>query len=283
MSKLLSFVAFTVAIAATNPDHLLAQESQLSAEVGPAGGTLQTVGEYKVETVVMPKGLMFTVYDLQGNSVDASKATGNLTLKIGDNPKEFSYALRQLKNRAVGVAVDLSKVAGQTLHIDVVVEGIAADPMRFHSTGKLGGGLSDALLISLQKTCPVTGEKLGSMGAPPKIMIGDKPLFVCCAGCSAKVKANPDTYINKYYGAVGEAVRPGVIEATLADAEAISAQKNCPVMDEELGGMGLPQKVNVNGKAVYICCVGCAKKLVAEADVYLEKLAKAGVMPPDFK
>ena len=97
------------------------------------------------------------------------------------------------------------------------------------------------------------------------------------------MKANPDAYISQYYGAKGEEVRPGVVEATLADAAAIAAQKSCPVMDEELGGMGLPQKVNVNGKAVYICCVGCAKKLVAEPQVYLSKLAKAGVAPPDFK
>lgn len=167
---------------------------------------------------------------------------------------------------------------------------------------------ADGVLIAKQKFCPVMDEPLGGMGQPikvmigetpiflcckgcikkiqaepAKIMIGDKPLFVCCEGCSAKVKANPDEYINKYYEAVGKEVRPGVIEATLADLEAIAAQKSCPVMDEELGGMGAPQKVNVNGKAVYICCAGCAKKLTTEPAVYLNKLAKAGVTPPDFK
>ena len=76
---------------------------------------------------------------------------------------------------------------------------------------------------------------------------------------------------------------PGVFEATLADADAIAAQKKCPVMDEELGGMGAPQKVNVNGKSVYICCAGCAKKLHAEPEKYLAMLAKQGVTPPDFK
>ncbi len=121
------------------------------------------------------------------------------------------------------------------------------------------------------------------MGAPPKIMLGDKSLFVCCAGCTTKVKANPDVYLAKYYSAKGKEVRPGVFEATLADAKAIAAQRKCPVMDEELGGMGVPQKVNVNGKAVYICCAGCAKKLHAEPEKYLNMLAKQGVTPPDFK
>ena len=286
MSKKSFVLVCAFAIATTNLAQLRAQQPSAAnahSAHASAGGTTQTVGEHKIETEVMPKGVVFKVRDLQGNVVDTSSASGQLTLRIGDNPREFSYALKQLKNQAVGVAVDLAKVNGKTLHMDVMLEGIAATPIRFHAMGTLGGGLSDALLISLQKTCPVTGEKLGSMGAPPKIMIGDKPLFVCCAGCSTKVKSNSEEYVRKYYSAVGAEVRPGVLEATLADAAAIAAQKTCPVMDEELGGMGVPQKVNVNGKAVYICCVGCAKKLVAEADVYLEKLAKSGVVPPDFK
>ena len=111
-------------------------------------------------------------------------------------------------------------------------------------------------------------------------MIDGKPIFVCCKGCTAKVKANPKPYLAKYYSAQGKEVRPGVFEATLADAAAIAAQKKCPVMDEELGGMGVPVKVNVKGKAVFICCAGCAKKLAADPDKYLAALAKAGVTPP---
>ncbi|HBE68641.1 MAG TPA: hypothetical protein DDW52_10890 [Planctomycetaceae bacterium] len=121
------------------------------------------------------------------------------------------------------------------------------------------------------------------MGKPPKIMVKGKPLFVCCEPCSAKIEAKPDEYLAKYYSAKGKEVRPGVFEATLADADAIAAQKKCPVMDEELGGMGAPQKVNVKGKSVYICCAGCAKKLHAEPDKYLAMLAKQGITPPEFK
>lgn len=46
----------------------------------------------------------------------------------------------------------------------------------------------------------------------------------------------------------------------------------CTVMDEPLGGMGVPGKVNVKGKAVFICCGGCAKKLAADPDKYLAAL-----------
>ena len=39
------------------------------------------------------------------------------------------------------------------------------------------------------------------MGKPPKITIGDKSLFVCCAGCTKKVEASPEQYLTKYYTA----------------------------------------------------------------------------------
>jgi hypothetical protein len=63
------------------------------------------------------------------------------------------------------------------------------------------------------------------MGKPTKITIGDKSLFVCCAGCTKKVEASPDQNLTKYYNAKGEQVREGVFKSTLADAAAIVAQK----------------------------------------------------------
>ena len=253
------------------------------SEKGPNGGTIQTVGANRVETVLKEKGVMFMVFGADGKMISAPGATGNLTLKVGDNRKEYSYKLQALKNKGIGAAIDLSKVEGHVLHMNVELTGISAQPLKFHAMAKLGATVSDAMLISLQKTCPVSGQPLGSMGAPPKLMVKGKPLFVCCAGCSGKVTSNPDSYLTKYYGTKGKEIRPGVFEATLADADAIAAQKKCPVMDEELGGMGAPQKVNVNGKSVYICCAGCAKKLHAEPEKYLAMLSKQGVTPPDFK
>lgn len=56
----------------------------------------------------------------------------------------------------------------------------------------------DAALIAAQGYCPVMPDtKLGEMGAPIKLMVAGKdgverPVFVCCKGCSRKVLANPD-------------------------------------------------------------------------------------------
>ncbi len=55
----------------------------------------------------------------------------------------------------------------------------------------------DEALIAFQDTCPVTGKKLGSMGDPLKVSVGDKPVFICCAGCETPLLENPDEYLLK--------------------------------------------------------------------------------------
>ncbi len=147
---------------------------------------------------------------------------------------------------------------------------------------------ADASLIATQKTCPVMDEPLGSMGGPVKLMVGDKPVFLCCRGCIKKVEAEPAKYLAKVYGATSqgsvpsgaEQVREGIYKVTAADAPFISAQKKCPVMDEPLDAMGGPYKVHANGKAIYICCPGCAKRIAAEPGKYLAILSNQGVAAP---
>ncbi|MBI2806260.1 MAG: hypothetical protein HYX68_14875 [Planctomycetes bacterium] len=49
-----------------------------------------------------------------------------------------------------------------------------------------------------QKTCPVTGDALGSMGAPiPVSLAGGQTIYVCCRGCANRVQRDPATYLRK--------------------------------------------------------------------------------------
>ncbi|KAA5539786.1 hypothetical protein FYK55_23380 [Roseiconus nitratireducens] len=131
-------------------------------------------------------------------------------------------------------------------------------------------------------------EPLGSMGGPVKLMVGGKPIFLCCRGCIKKVEAEPAKYMamvdgNRSGGSVPsgtEQVREGIYKVSAADAPYIAAQKKCPVMDEPLNAMGGPYKVNANGKAIYICCPGCAKRIAADPDKYLAILNGQGVSAP---
>ncbi len=58
-------------------------------------------------------------------------------------------------------------------------------------------GEDDESLIALQKVCPVTGLKLGSMGKPIKKVVDSKTVFLCCAACEERLKKDPETYLAK--------------------------------------------------------------------------------------
>lgn len=58
----------------------------------------------------------------------------------------------------------------------------------------------DRAQATVQKVCPVSGEALGSMGTPLKIVVDGKSFFVCCVGCEKDAKANFEKYLAKASG-----------------------------------------------------------------------------------
>ena len=57
-----------------------------------------------------------------------------------------------------------------------------------------------------------------------------------------------------------------------ADRAAAERQKTCPVIDELLGSMGTPIKLNVQGREVFICCEGCEEDLRNDPAKFFAKL-----------
>ncbi|QDV73783.1 hypothetical protein [Botrimarina mediterranea] len=56
---------------------------------------------------------------------------------------------------------------------------------------------ADATSAEKQHICPVSGEMLGTMGAPIKIDLKGQEVWICCDGCREKLLANPDDYLAK--------------------------------------------------------------------------------------
>jgi YHS domain-containing protein len=56
---------------------------------------------------------------------------------------------------------------------------------------------ADRALAEKQKTCPVSGESLGKHGKPVKVTVKGQTVFLCCAGCEAAIKKNPEKYLEK--------------------------------------------------------------------------------------
>jgi hypothetical protein len=68
--------------------------------------------------------------------------------------------------------------------------------------GKMAEGLAklpaeDRESAEKQHTCPVSGEMLGSMGAPIKVTVKDQDVWICCNGCKKKLLDSPDEYLAK--------------------------------------------------------------------------------------
>lgn len=55
----------------------------------------------------------------------------------------------------------------------------------------------DAASAEKQHFCPVSGEMLGTMGAPVKVDVNGQQVWICCEGCKDKLLANPDEYLAK--------------------------------------------------------------------------------------
>ena len=110
----------------------------------------------------------------------------------------------------------------------------------------------DQLRAAVQEICPVSGGKLGQMGTPFKVKVGEETVFLCCQGCM-KRKINPQHW--------------ATIHANFAKAQGI-----CPVMKNELPKN--PKWTIVKGQIIYVCCPPCTKKIAADPKAYLKAVDK---------
>lgn len=237
---------------------------------GPHGGELAYAAATWHEVVFRPDGVRVFLYDAQGQPVDVARLAGQITLTVDGNPKPYTYPLRPEATRGAAInvlhlALDLSKVPDGRMQTVFAISGIPGQQQaqfgqKFHITRS-----QEEQAIAQQKICPVSGKALGSMGAPPAVRIGDRDVYVCCAGCTSTLKADPQKYLAKL-------APTGPVKATRADAAAIAFQKVCPVMNKPLDAMGGPWKFNVRGRDVYVCCPGCTKALEREPAKYLAML-----------
>jgi hypothetical protein len=70
-------------------------------------------------------------------------------------------------------------------------------------------------------------------------------------------------------------VADNLAKLTAEDRALAEAQGYCAVQPEQLlGSMGVPIKVIVKDQPVFVCCKGCEKKAVSEADATLAQVAE---------
>ena len=55
----------------------------------------------------------------------------------------------------------------------------------------------DAASAEKQHVCPVSGDMLGTMGAPKKVDIKGQQVWICCDGCKDELLGDPDKFLAK--------------------------------------------------------------------------------------
>jgi hypothetical protein len=76
---------------------------------------------------------------------------------------------------------------------------LTAKPLAGGAKKKTESKLSaaDRTLADKQKTCPVTDLPLDSMGGPVAVDVAGRKVFICCQGCEARLKKDPQKYLAK--------------------------------------------------------------------------------------
>lgn len=110
--------------------------------------------------------------------------------------------------------------------------------------------------LKAQKTCPIMG---GAVNKDLYVDHDGKRIYVCCKGCIAPIKKNPEAAIKKLKE-LGEA--PVAVPAE---------QKICPVMG---GGINKKLFVEHDGKKIYVCCQACVNIVKKDPEKYAKKVAQ---------
>lgn len=116
-------------------------------------------------------------------------------------------------------------------------------------------------------TCPVSGEKLGSMGKPIVLEAGGSEVKLCCKGCTKKFKADTDKYM--------KVVRAGLAAQQLpyypVDTCLVSGD---PLTDD---GKDIAEDVVIGNRLFRVCCKGCIKALRKDTGKYMAELNAAAI------
>jgi hypothetical protein len=189
----------------------------------PRGGILARTGRHQFEVFFYKTGVRVFPRDADEKPVAASSLTGTASFSLPGAPKPFDYTLQAAAAGNSGapgsldLAVDLSKVPDSGTKVSFQINGLvdpaepsatftvpftltasAAAPVRTVVPASLTitrSTAADQAEINAQRVCKVSGEPLGSMGAPVKVARGDRAIFLCCKSCVKRVQANPDRYL----------------------------------------------------------------------------------------
>lgn len=124
-----------------------------------------------------------------------------IEVELGRRCGEYYPVLRglELGDRVVSAGTLLLD-AESRLNPSIAASYFGAERHTGASTKPPDEGSNEAATRVTQKLCPVTDEPLGSMGAPLRVVIDGKPIYLCCKACEPELRRNPAKYLAKLAG-----------------------------------------------------------------------------------
>jgi YHS domain-containing protein len=179
------------------------------------GGTALSKEPYVFEVLFHPEEIRIYAYEPWPQPYSTKNFVGEVSLQYPKEEKAVRHTLKYVaasdgEQDYLSVAVDLRRPKeGKPTATVKLEDPSAAKPWKAEFTPnvvvtepkpsvkivELNERDKDGIVR--QKVCPVSGDVLGNMGNPIKVLIDGKPLYLCCEGCVAKVKSNPETYLKK--------------------------------------------------------------------------------------
>jgi hypothetical protein len=197
-------------------------------------------------------------------------------------PQETLAQIAKSKDRKREESLDIAKDDAPP---PPVAPSPVSSPADDNAEAKIAAALAqlsteDRQLAVAQKFCVIMAQsRLGSMGVPIKLALDGKPVFICCAACKSKAERDPKGSATK-----AEELRDisqAMAKLSDADRKLAEAQGRCVIMtDSPLGSMGMPLKLMIEGKPVFICCEGCREDVLAKPQ---EALSKAAALKQEQK
>jgi hypothetical protein len=144
-------------------------------------------------------------------------------------------------------------------------------------------GSFDGLEVALGPRCGDFYPVVHGLEAGQSVVIGGAFLL------DAETRLNPSLAAS-YFGAARRDSTPPNVQSpatpshehdsplarlSAADRKIAELQKVCPVTRKPLGSMGIPVRVEVVGRVVFLCCAGCEDSLKADPGKYLAALPSA--------
>jgi hypothetical protein len=189
--------------------------SAVASPPGPAAGSgLGALAESAVDQAALHQGLVLAVP--HSAVIDTGRQTvvflqqmpgmfDAVEVRLGRRCGDFVAVLGGLRPGQVVVTAGaflldaetrLNPAAGAS-YFGAGSRGANPSPPPPAPVSRPASSTEDQQLIERQKVCPVTGQPLGSMGAPVRVVVAGRVVFVCCEGCTDALKKNPAKYLGK--------------------------------------------------------------------------------------